>query len=213
MQAQPWEWNTLPSSFLLQLFVMLFDFCCRAPRRLRWESQMQRTRACNKDKWLEHEIWFIALVQKHSQGNSQHWHAMNFKTLSNPKKHTSHYNDIESPRATAGDSGPNQSGCCFWWMFLCGVLWTCWKGWFIQKGGTKICEADDFNRISVAISNHAQRNTFMVLKMYWKYNGSITKCFFLFFYFSRNLPFDIQKNVLFYWLSVNDRSTKCAHNK
>lgn len=35
---------------------------------------------------------------------AKNWHAMNFKTLSDPKKHMSHYNDIESLRGLQGDS-------------------------------------------------------------------------------------------------------------
>ena len=115
-----------------QTVLMLFDFFSSAPRRLRWESQMERTRAHNKDKWLEHEIWFIALVQKHSQGNSQHWQAMNFKTLSNPKKHTSCYNDIVSLRGLQANCEANQSGCYFWWTILSWVVWRCLKGQLIQ---------------------------------------------------------------------------------
>lgn len=117
LQAWPWEQNAPWSSFRLKLFWCYSTFPAEPRGGLRWESQMERTRAHNKDKWLEHEIWFIALVQKHSQGNSRHWHATNFKTLSNPKS-TSYYNVVKFLRGLQENCGPDQSGCCFWWMFL-----------------------------------------------------------------------------------------------
>lgn len=108
--ARPWERNAPWSSFLLELFWCYSTSPAEPWGGLRWESQMERTRAHNKDKWLEHEIWFIALVQKHSQGNSQHWHAMNFKRLSNPK---STRRPVMTWSPSGAGRGPNQSAWCF----------------------------------------------------------------------------------------------------
>lgn len=42
-----------------QTVLMLFDFLSSTLRRARRGRQMGRTRAHNKDKWLEHEISFM----------------------------------------------------------------------------------------------------------------------------------------------------------
>ena len=113
-------------AFLLRLFWCYSTSPAEPRGALRWESQMERTRAHNKDKWLEHEIWFIALVQKRSQGNGQHWHAMNFKTLSNPKSTRPAAMTLSlsgAAGATRADCGANQSGCCFWWTAPRWVVW------------------------------------------------------------------------------------------